>query len=91
MCGVAGIAGGVPDRQLVEAMCDLIAHRGPDGSGIYEDKNVVLGHRRLKIIDLSEVANQPMCNEDDSIWIAFNGEIYNFRELRPLLDCLKKR
>lgn len=86
MCGVAGIAGGVPDRQLVEAMCDLIAHRGPDGSGIYEDKNVVLGHRRLKIIDLSEVANQPMCNEDDSIWIAFNGEIYNFRELRQDME-----
>jgi asparagine synthase (glutamine-hydrolysing) len=82
MCGVAGIAGGVTERQLVEAMCDLIVHRGPEGSGIYEDEGIVLGHRRLKVIDLSDAASQPMCNEDGSIWIAFNGEIYNFMALR---------
>ena len=82
MCGVAGIAGGDPQRQLVREMCDLIAHRGPDDSGIYEDEDIILGHRRLKIIDLSKAASQPMCNEDGTLWIAFNGEIYNYLELR---------
>jgi len=87
MCGIAGIfsyASGEPvDSRLLEKMTDILAHRGPDGSGYYfsSDKSVGLGHRRLSIIDL-ETGHQPMTNEDGSVWISFNGEIYNYRELR---------
>jgi len=62
-------------------MCDTIAHRGPDDYGVYSDRWVSLGHRRLSIIDL-EHGRQPLSNEDGTVWIVFNGEIYNFRELR---------
>lgn len=65
-------------------MRDIMTHRGPDDSGIYVDRNVGLAHRRLSIIDLS-TGHQPMSNEDDSIWIVFNGEIYNYIELRNAL------
>ena len=71
-------------------MTDSLTHRGPDGHGVYRDDfsdgwGVLLGHRRLSIIDLSG-GKQPMCNEDGTIWITFNGEIYNYRELRPQLE-----
>jgi asparagine synthase (glutamine-hydrolysing) len=74
----------------IARMRDTMVHRGPDGAGIWisPDKRVGLGHRRLSIIDLSEAAGQPMCNEDGSIWIVFNGEIYNHAEIRPELERL---
>jgi len=67
-------------------MTDVLYHRGPDGGGIHVHQNVGLAHRRLAIIDLRETANQPMCNEDESVWVTFNGEIYNFQELRDTLE-----
>lgn len=84
MCGIAGILEkrGVPaDESLVRAMTDALAHRGPDGEGIFTDGPVGLGHRRLAIID-PEGGRQPIGNEDGSIQIAFNGEIYNYQELQ---------
>ena len=85
MCGIAGI---VPrdrqapaDRTALAAMMGAIAHRGPDGQGTHFDGGVALGHQRLAIIDL-ETGSQPMSNEDGSVWIVFNGEIYNYLELR---------
>lgn len=85
MCGICGMAGPVVDRDLVQRMCTSLAHRGPDGEGLYEDTGVVLGHRRLSIIDLA-TGNQPMANEDGTVWVVYNGEIYNFRELRRELE-----
>ena len=67
-------------------MASAIAHRGPDGQGIFTRGTVGLGHRRLSIIDL-EGGRQPMSNEDDSIWITFNGEIYNYPEIRRGLEA----
>jgi len=77
----------------IARMRDTMVHRGPDGAGIWisPDKRVGLGHRRLSIIDLSEAAGQPMCNEDGSVWIVFNGEIYNHAEIRPELERLGHR
>jgi asparagine synthase (glutamine-hydrolysing) len=66
-------------------MARAMAHRGPDAEGLHVDGPVALGHRRLSIIDLSEAAGEPMANEDGSLWLVFNGEIYNFRELREEL------
>ena len=85
MCGIAGLyeMGGEPaavDR--VEAMCELLRHRGPDDRGAWSSGSVALGHRRLSIIDLSPLGRNPMPNEDEGIWLTANGEIYNFRELR---------
>ncbi|PYV27562.1 MAG: asparagine synthetase B, partial [Acidobacteria bacterium] len=70
-------------------MRDVMDHRGPDGVGLWisPDGRVGLGHRRLAIIDLSEAAAQPMSNEDGSLWIAFNGEIYNHAEIRSELEA----
>jgi asparagine synthase (glutamine-hydrolysing) len=84
MCGIAGIYG-VSDKTLVKRMCDKIIHRGPDEVGYYIDGNVSLGMRRLSIIDLS-TGSQPIFNEDGSIVVVFNGEIYNFKELREDLE-----
>jgi asparagine synthase (glutamine-hydrolysing) len=86
MCGIAGIfrAQGNISSQDVEAVrlaTELQRHRGPDDDGSFTDAHAALGHRRLAIIDLSPAARQPMANEDKSIWIVFNGEIYNFKEL----------
>lgn len=67
-------------------MTEVIAHRGPDQHGHYEDEHVALGHRRLSIIDLSDDGRQPMCNEDGSVQIVFNGEIYNYLDLKPELE-----
>lgn len=85
MCGICGMAGPGASRPLVEAMTRSIAHRGPDGAGFYEAPGVALGHRRLSIIDLAQ-GDQPMRNEDGSIWVIFNGEIYNFIALRRDLE-----
>lgn len=86
MCGIAGIIGTQPGYSVdfgeVRKMCQSIVHRGPDDEGIYVSGRVGLGMRRLSIIDLS-TGHQPIHNEDRSIWIVFNGEIYNFLELRP--------
>jgi len=85
MCGIAGILrfdGSSPDPALLPRMTDAIAHRGPDGSGHWQEGPIALGHRRLAIIDLSADANQPMWSSDGSLAIVFNGEIYNYRELR---------
>jgi len=84
MCGIAGFSW--KDEQLVRRMGHVIAHRGPDQSGIYCDNDVSLGHQRLSIIDVSEKGRQPMCNEDGSVWVTYNGEIYNYRELREFLE-----
>jgi asparagine synthase (glutamine-hydrolysing) len=88
MCGIAGrlnFRSGRPvDADLVHRMCRLIAHRGPDGEGVYTDGPLGLGHRRLAIIDLSDAGRQPMMSHDGRYCITFNGEIYNFQELRAL-------
>ncbi len=88
MCGIAGqfaLNGGEADAPLVGAMAERLAHRGPDGEGNFFSGPVGLAHRRLAIIDLSDEGRQPMTNEDGSLWIVFNGEIYNYRELRAEL------
>jgi len=85
MCGICGIykyGSGLPvERGDLKAMNDLLVHRGPDDEGYYEHKNVGLAMRRLSIIDLS-TGHQPISNEDGTAWIVFNGEIYNYQELR---------
>ncbi|MEK7627409.1 MAG: asparagine synthetase B, partial [Patescibacteria group bacterium] len=91
MCGIVGVYNfnkKPVNEILLAGMRDVLAHRGPNGAGAYfsPDKSVALGHRRLSIIDLSERADQPMSNEDGTVWIVFNGEIYNFQELRPDLE-----
>ena len=88
MCGIAGqvsLTGARADEKLLAAMSARISHRGPDGSGIHIDGPVGLAHRRLAIIDLTDTAKQPMTNEDGTLWLVFNGEIYNFIELREEL------
>ena len=96
MCGIVGQfnfgapAGphiGERDRALVLRMRDTLAHRGPDDAGLWqgEDGRAVLGHRRLSIVDVSAAGHQPMSNEDGTVWITFNGEIYNHAELRQSL------
>ncbi|MBI4846721.1 MAG: asparagine synthase (glutamine-hydrolyzing) [Candidatus Omnitrophica bacterium] len=88
MCGICGIVnfnGQAADKKLIELMSEKLAHRGPDDSGYYLEKNVGLGHRRLSIIDL-ETGKQPIHNEARKIWLIINGEIYNFIELRALLE-----
>jgi len=86
MCGIFG-SFNVADAD--ESLCSVLQHRGPDGAGYYHDPvfPVALGHNRLSIIDLSDAGHQPMCNEDKTVWITFNGEIYNFQELRPELEA----
>jgi asparagine synthase (glutamine-hydrolysing) len=92
MCGIAGLFrrdGTRPgDRAAVVGMTSAQIHRGPDGDGLFLDQRVVLGHRRLSIIDLSAAGVQPMANEDRTIWVTYNGEIYNHRELRDDLASL---
>ncbi|WP_422365628.1 asparagine synthase (glutamine-hydrolyzing) [Pelagibius sp.] len=91
MCGLAGYinVGGAPVKQgVLQAMASAIAHRGPDGEGIWREGNVGLTHRRLAVIDLSDAASQPMHSADDRYVLVFNGMIYNFRELRGELQAL---
>src|SRR5690606_14691888 len=98
MCGIAGAAW-TPnaeslDRATLRRMTDSLRHRGPDDEGAWERPpgeapgrmHAALGHRRLSIIDVAG-GHQPMSNEDGTVWIAFNGEIYNYRELRPDLEA----
>lgn len=92
MCGIAGIfnLNGEPvSSVLLRKMTDAIAHRGPDGEGFYTDSFIGLGHRRLAIIDLSPAGHQPMVTPDGQYAITYNGEIYNFQELRKELEGLK--
>ena len=90
MCGIAGMLaadpGAAPDEGAVRRMCDAMVHRGPDDHGYRADGPCALGHRRLSIIDLRPEGAQPMTNEDGSVVIVFNGEVYNFRELRADLE-----
>src|SRR3954462_14918267 len=99
MCGIAGFVESSTTsspfdadsrRALVHRMCDVIRHRGPDDEGIWVDEGVALGMRRLSIIDLS-TGHQPIHNEDETVWIVFNGEIYNFPELRRELEAAGHR
>jgi asparagine synthase (glutamine-hydrolysing) len=94
MCGIAGIAsldGRAPvDRSRLTHMRDVLYHRGPDGEGLLLDGPVGLGHRRLAIVDVAG-GHQPMANEDGTVWIVFNGEIYNHAALRPGLEARAHR
>lgn len=89
MCGIVGVASRAPlaDGSWVERGCDAIRHRGPDDSGIYRspDGRVALGHRRLAILELSQLGHQPMQGHDGS-WVVYNGEIYNFKAVRTELE-----
>jgi len=85
MCGIAGKLNFDPtrpiDRERLVAMTTAVAHRGPDADGFYVSAGIGLGHRRLSIIDLA-TGDQPLSNEDGTIWIVFNGEVYNFADVR---------
>ncbi len=89
MCGITGVfhyrGDGVPDTALLERQTRLIAHRGPDDAGLWHDGPVAFGHRRLSIVDLSPAGHQPMPNEDESIWVTYNGEIFEWPELKAKL------
>ena len=94
MCGIAGIVASdrllADDSARVTRMRDVIAHRGPDDAGLWADERAALGHRRLSIVDLA-AGHQPLANEDESIWIVFNGEIYNHASIRPELESAGHR
>ena len=98
MCGIAGFADSSisnvrtpeADFSLVHTMCEVIRHRGPDDEGVHAEPGVGLGMRRLSIIDLS-TGHQPIHNEDQTVWVVFNGEIYNYRELRRELEAAGHR
>lgn len=88
MCGFVGFTGHVEnDERVLKAMMDRIVHRGPDMGGTHIKDGVALGFRRLSILDLTEAGAQPMGNEDGSVFVVFNGEIYNFQELRAELEA----
>ncbi|HEY6332124.1 MAG TPA: asparagine synthase (glutamine-hydrolyzing), partial [Blastocatellia bacterium] len=92
MCGICGIVG-KPDEVLLRSMLGRMAHRGPDDEGVYLDQLsngdiVGLGHRRLSILDLSAAGHEPMSDSTGRVWLTFNGEIYNFKELRRILEGL---
>ncbi len=93
MCGICGVLafndGFDCDEQVVVAMRDAMVHRGPDDAGVWTSPTgrAALGHRRLSIVDVSAAGHQPMCNEDGTVWVAFNGEIYNHAALRPELEA----
>ncbi len=93
MCGLVGIyspSGELPDQQTFAAACTALRHRGPDDQGIFQDEGVMIGHRRLAIIDLNS-GDQPIHNEDRSVSTIYNGEIYNYVELRDELEGLGHR
>ena len=89
MCGIVGFTTPGQDpaaaKQIVQGMAALIRHRGPDGEGCYADGTAALGHRRLSVIDLAG-GGQPMLNEDGTLVVVFNGEIYNYKTLRARLQ-----
>lgn len=89
MCGICGkliFENSIPEPDSIRAMCKTIMHRGPDDEGIYTAPHIGLGERRLSIIDLAPGACPPLSNEDRTVWLVFNGEIYNFQELRKQLQ-----
>lgn len=87
MCGICGFTGEIVDRdRVLREMAELITHRGPDSSGFYTDSSVAMGFRRLSIIDVDASGNQPIYNEDRTLVLTFNGEIYNYRQLRAELE-----
>src|SRR3989338_7745599 len=86
MCGINGFNFG--SEELIKKMNSKVKHRGPDGDGVFVCDSVSLGHTRLAIIDLSEKAAQPMFSADDSLVLVFNGEIYNFQEIKN--ELIKK-
>src|SRR4051812_35988158 len=94
MCRIAGIISPIPDidnnLKKVGIMCNALQHGGPDDEGIFTDKNsgVIFGHRRLSLIDLTANGHQPMADVQKKTWITFNGEIYNYRELKEQLIVL---
>ena len=94
MCGIAGIfdtrGKDSPPEDLIRRMTDALTHRGPDESGIHRERGLAFGHRRLSIIDIAS-GQQPLFNDDRSAAIVFNGEVYNFAELRPELEKLGYR
>jgi asparagine synthase (glutamine-hydrolysing) len=95
MCGIAGLVvrrdgAAAPTREQLLAMAGSLRHRGPDEFGLYRDRRAGLAHARLSIIDLS-TGQQPLANEDDTLWVAFNGEIFNYVELRAELEALGHR
>ena len=85
MCGIVGIYG-FEDKSLIRKMADIMGYRGPDQEGFYFDKNICLGHKRLSIIDLSAKGRQPIFNDDKSLVIVYNGEVFNFQEIRKELE-----
>ena len=90
MCGIAGIIrldGERVGQSQLDTLTDALAHRGPNGRGVFLDGPVGLGHRRLSIIDLSLASSQPMVSEDGGYALTFNGEIYNFQEKRAMLEA----
>ncbi|MGB0911851.1 MAG: asparagine synthase (glutamine-hydrolyzing) [Nitrospirales bacterium] len=90
MCGIVGRynfqSHGPVSANLIKSMAKLLAHRGPDGEGVYTNGSIGLGHRRLSVIDLTQAGKQPMISKDGRLCLTFNGEIYNFQELRRLLQ-----
>jgi len=86
MCGICGYIGTHIDEAVLHSMVQTMNHRGPDGSGCWTNQKSALGHTRLAIIDLSEAASQPMSSADGRYVVVFNGEIYNYRELRNELQ-----
>src|SRR5919199_1545072 len=90
MCGIAGVLnrghGPPPTRDDVEDMIAMLGHRGPEAAGVYVDDQVGLGHARLSIIDLAG-GLQPLTNEDESLWLVCNGEVFNYIELRAELEA----
>ncbi len=86
MCGINGIT--FSDKAVIAAMNQACKNRGPDDEGLFVDESVSLGHRRLSIIDLSPAGHQPMCNEDETVWMVYNGEVYNFQQLHSQLESL---
>jgi asparagine synthase (glutamine-hydrolysing) len=90
MCGFIGVIernGLTPDLSFLHGCRDMLAHRGPDAAGYYIDETTYLGFRRLAILDLSSDGDQPMCSDDEQLWVVFNGEIYNYIELRSGLEA----
>ena len=86
MCGIFGVINQKIDRGLAERCLNTLIHRGPDDWGLKQEEGVTLGHRRLSILDLSEKGRQPMSSKDGRYELVFNGEIYNFLELRRELE-----
>src|SRR5262245_34101698 len=91
MCGIAGMIGPQANARMVSWMVRTQGHRGPDGEGLWSATDVALGHCRLKIIDLSDACRQPMTTDGGRYTIVFNGEIYNFKQIRSALPRTRFR